>query len=95
MGEIEVKEKVMRLAEKIDKAIVGGSDSHTPLQFGAIKTKIDKQCCNVKDIKESIKINCDVEVSSSLEFNVFTSKILKRYLSSTAKNYNSETSFKI
>ena len=94
-GQIEVKEKVISLAEKVDKPIVGGSDSHTPLQIGAIKTKIDRQCCNVADIKKSIKINCDVEVSSSLEFKVFTSKILKRYLSTTAKNYNSETSFKI
>ncbi|CDM69674.1 PHP domain protein [Clostridium bornimense] len=94
-GEIEVKEKVISLGEKVDKPIVGGSDSHTALQIGAIKTKIDRQCCNVIDIKESIKINCDVEVSPSLEFKVFTSKILKRYLSATAKNYNRETSFKI
>ena len=46
-------------------------------------------------VKEAIKNNCDVEVSSSLEFKVFTSKILKRYLSATVRNYNSETSFRI
>lgn len=94
-GEIEVKEKVISLAEKVDKPMVGGSDSHTPLQIGAIKTKMGRECCNVTDIKEAIKNNCDVEVSSSLEFKVFTSKILKRYLSATVRNYNSETSFRI
>ena len=49
--------------------MVGGSDSHTPLQIGAIKTKMGRECCNVTDIKEAIKNNCDV-----------TNKIISEYI---------------
>ena len=94
-GEIEVKKNVVSLAEKLNKPIVGGSDSHTALQIGSIKTSINGQHYKIVDIKRSLESNCQVKISSSLEFKVFSSKILKRYLASTVRKYDNDTSFKI
>ena len=94
-GEIIAKNEVMELSNKIGKNVITGSDSHTPLQIGGLYTCINKECINIEQIKKSIlEGDYSIAINPTLDFKVYSSKILKRSLISSG-NYNKDTDFKI
>lgn len=91
-----IKNKLNTLSKEINKIIIGGSDSHTPLQIGAIKTILNGENLGLLEIKQRLlQGNVNIEISNSLDFKVYTSKVLKRYIMSKCSNYTSDTIFKI
>lgn len=92
-GEVITKNELIELSQKIGVNIVTGSDSHTPLQIGSIYTSLEKDCTTIRDLRNEIKAErYSINISDSLSFKVYTSKILKRYLMSM-QNYNKNTQF--
>ena len=43
---------VNALCSSLDKPVVGGSDTHHFMQYGAVYTVLDKECTNVSQLKE-------------------------------------------
>lgn len=70
-----------------------GSDSHTPLQLGSVVTSFENNLTTINEIKADIVAGrYNIEINNSLDFKVYSSKILKRYLISTG-SYTAETNF--
>ena len=89
------KDEVIAVATKLKKNIITGSDSHTPLQIGSLYTKLNKECSTLSQIKQCILENdYTVEINPTLDFKIYTSKILKRSLISKGE-YDKNTDFKI
>ena len=87
--------EVINLSQELGLNIITGSDSHTPVQLGGIYTSLNKECKTIKELKECIKNNdYTIEINSALNFKIFSSKILKRYLLK-ADTYDKNTEFKI
>ena len=75
--------------------IITGSDSHTPIQLGGIYTKLNRECSTINELRSCINDgNYTIEINSSLNFKIFSSKILKRYLLKS-NTYDKNTEFKI
>ena len=92
-GEIKAKSELIELSQKLGVNIVTGSDSHTPLQIGAIFTTLNKECITVEEIRQAIKSEeYSINISELLTFKVYSSKVLKRYLMSTGQ-YNANINF--
>lgn len=92
-GEIQAKCELEDLSKRIGINIVTGSDSHTPLQLGAIITHFNRDCTTIDEIRNCIlDSDYSIEISKSLNFRVFSSKVLKRYLISS-RTYDKDTSF--
>ena len=92
-GEIKAKSELIELSQKLGVNIVTGSDSHTPLQIGAIFTTLNKECITVEEIRKVIKSEeYSINISDLLPFKVYSSKVLKRYLMSTGQ-YNANMNF--
>ena len=94
-GEGIARDEVINLSQELGLNIITGSDSHTPVQLGGIYTSLNKECKTIKELKECIKNNdYTIEINSALNFKIFSSKILKRYLLK-ADTYDKNTEFKI
>lgn len=94
-GEATARDELIELSSKLGKNIITGSDSHTPLQIGALYTKLNRQCITINEIKKCIEENdYSVEIKENLDFKIYSSKILKRSLISAGK-YDKNTDFKI
>lgn len=94
-GENTCKNELVELSKKIGVNIVTGSDSHTPLQIGSIYTSLEKECTTIEELRNEIKLESySINISNSLVFKVYTSKILKRYLMAS-KTYDKNTNFTI
>ena len=94
-GESIARDELINLSQELGLNIITGSDSHTPLQLGGIYTSLNKNCSTISEIKECIT-NGDytIEMNNSLNFKIFSSKILKRYLLKT-QTYDKNTDFKL
>ena len=80
-GELTVTEEVNYLSKLINVNVVTGSDSHTPLQLGSNMTSFEEDCLTISDLRSAINKGLyKIQISKSLEFKVYTSKILKRYI---------------
>ncbi len=88
-------DELIALSNEIGVNIITGSDSHTPLQLGGLYTSLNKECSTINELRQCI-INNDynIEVKPSLEFRVYSSKILKRYLV-RLNEYDKNFDFKI
>lgn len=94
-GEAIARDELIALSSKIGKNIVTGSDSHTPLQIGALYTSLNKECATIKEIRKCVNENdYSVEIKPNLDFKIYSSKILKRSLIAEGK-YHRGTDFKI
>ena len=94
-GESVARDEVINLSQEVGLNIITGSDSHTPLQLGGIYTRLNKECSTVKEIKDCIiKGEYTIEIKDELNFKIFSSKILKRYLLKS-QTYDKNTEFKI
>ena len=77
----EMKNKVIELSKKLNKKIIGGSDSHHFIQFGSIKNKFNQDCQNIKELKAQIRIDdYNVEISPNLSIRVKSQKIIKKLI---------------
>lgn len=65
------QELVYRFAEKLNKPVVGGSDTHHSLQYGCLWNQLNKECHTVKDLKKVIS-NGDytIHIASDLDSRV-------------------------
>lgn len=94
-GEEEVRRELYELSSKIGVNVITGSDSHTPLQLGGIYTKLDNQCYTIEELRLAITSeDYSIKIEPSLNFRVYTSKILKRYLIART-DYNKDMEFTI
>lgn len=80
-GEEAVREELSELSSRIGINVITGSDSHTPLQLGGIYTELNTSCYTIEELRETIiSRSYSIKVQPSLDFRVYSSKILKRYL---------------
>lgn len=94
-GESVARDEIISLSQDLGINIITGSDSHTPIQLGGIYTKLNKECSTINEIRTCINGgDYTIEINSSLNFKIFSSKILKRYLLKS-NTYDSNTEFKI
>ena len=94
-GESIVRDELINLSQELGLNIITGSDSHTPIQLGGIYTRLNKECSTIKELKSCIiKGDYTIEINSALNFKIFSSKILKRYLLKS-ETYDKNTEFKI
>jgi len=94
-GESIVRDELINLSQELGINIITGSDSHTPIQLGGIYTRLNKECSTIKELKSCIiKGDYTIEINSALNFKIFSSKILKRYLLKS-ETYDKNTEFKI
>ena len=54
IGVEENSSLVYGLSDKLNKPVVGGSDTHHPLQYGCIYNKLNKECYTVSQLKNVI-----------------------------------------
>lgn len=94
-GQSIARDELINLSQELGVNIITGSDSHTPIQLGGIYTNLNKECSTIKELKDCIiKGDYTVEINSALNFKIFSSKILKRYLLKS-ETYDKNTEFKI
>ena len=76
-----MKEKVSKLAYRLNLSIVCGSDTHHFIQMSSIKNIFNKECKTIQQIKEEIKLkNYNTEVSSELNIRVRSAIIIKKLI---------------
>lgn len=79
-----VSNQLNSLSQRLNVPIVSGSDSHYPIQLGSIITTLNCQAFTIKEIKEClVSSNYSISVSPTLDFKVYTAKVMKHYLLST------------
>lgn len=94
-GQSIARDELINLSQELGINIITGSDSHTPIQLGGIYTNLNKECSTIKELKDCIiKGDYTIEINSALNFKIFSSKILKRYLLKS-ETYDKNTEFKI
>lgn len=77
----DMKEKVSKLANKLNLPIVCGSDTHYFIQMSSVKNIFNKNCKNIKEIKEEIRLEeYNVELSSELSIRVKSAIIIKKLI---------------
>ena len=77
-----MKDKVLKLANKLNIPIVCGSDTHYFIQVSSIKNIFSKDCTTDKEIKEEIRLrNYNIEISSDLKIRVKSAIIIKNLIS--------------
>ena len=76
-----MKNKVIKLSNKLNKPIVCGSDTHHFIQVSSVKNIFHKDCKTIKDIKEQIKLeNYNREISQELKVRVKSAIIIKKLI---------------
>ena len=94
-GESITRDELINLSQELGVNIITGSDSHTPIQPGGIYTSLNKECSTINELKDCIiKGDYTIEINPALNFKIFSSKILKRYLLKS-ETYDKNTEFKI
>lgn len=53
----EMEGRVQKMAEKIELPVVGGSDTHHPLQFGSVYNEFEQDCDMVEQLRSAIRRN--------------------------------------
>lgn len=77
-GKKAAQEKVLKHAKKLNLPIVSGSDSHYFIQVSTARNIFNKNCENIKNIKEEIKMGrYSTEFSSDLNVRVRSAIIIK------------------
>ena len=73
--------EVYSLAEQIGIPVVGGSDTHQSLQYGAVVNDLDVSCRTVRELKDAIRSGAyRIEISPELDDKVAAAKELKKRL---------------
>lgn len=75
--------ELIELSKTLGNVIVTGSDTHYPIQLGSVRTKLEKDCCTISEIKDCIRNNNIYrETSKVLDIKVFAANTTKQYLKS-------------
>ncbi|MBM7570008.1 PHP-associated domain-containing protein [Aquibacillus albus] len=77
----EIENSVRQLGDNLRLPVVGGSDSHYPLQLGSIINKLDRDCNTIQEIRTTIQNqNYQTTTSPCLETKVKAAKQIKKML---------------
>lgn len=52
---LNMEQKVMQMAKQVGLPIVGGSDTHQPLQFGSIYNHFEQDCDTIEHLRNSLQ----------------------------------------
>lgn len=81
-----MREAVAQLAHTIGIPVVGGSDTHYPLQFGSILNRLDSDYNKVADLAACLRGGrYRIEVSDCLETKVKAANVIKKLLKQNGK----------
>ncbi|MDF2926371.1 MAG: hypothetical protein K0R57_5285 [Paenibacillaceae bacterium] len=73
--------KVRRFAQATGLPVVGGSDTHQPLQFGSICNRLEQECETVEELRQCIlQGGCKVSISPCLDTKVKAASAIKKLL---------------
>ncbi len=79
--ETGTKQKVYEFAQKFEKQVAAGSDTHQSFQYGCIYNIFEKECTTVEEIREQMKKeNYNIKISQMASFQVKTAGLLKKSL---------------
>lgn len=88
-GLMAVREELQILSRDINANIITGSDSHYPVQLGAIYTKLNEECNTIEDIKKIVlKDEYSIEISNSFDLRIKAAKYSKRSYVKQLNKYN-------
>ncbi|MGF2614307.1 PHP domain-containing protein [Rossellomorea vietnamensis] len=77
----EVEFRVRKLGNELNIPVVGGSDSHYPLQLGSIVNSLDRDCNTIEEIRTTIENgHYETAISPCLETKVKAAKKIKNML---------------
>lgn len=77
----QTEKLTLYLGSRLDKPVVGGSDTHQAVQYGCIRTKFEKTCDTVSQLyQEMLAKRYDISISKQAAFQVKTAGLLKRAL---------------
>lgn len=75
------KSEVEGLSSEINVPYVTGSDSHYPIQLGAVKTIFNREFSRIEDIIKAISSkDYKIEISKALDIKVYSAKMTKKYI---------------
>lgn len=78
---LNMKERVMELAQSIGLPMVGGSDTHHPLQFGSVVNRLDQDYTHIAELAACLQQGrYQVDVSPCLDIKVKAAKMVKKML---------------
>lgn len=76
-----IKELTYSLADRIQKPVLSGSDTHQATQYGCIYTEFTSEINSFAELANEITSNCyDIFISKNAAFQVRTARILKQAL---------------
>lgn len=81
LDRVRTEKLTNELSKKINKPILGGSDTHQAIQFGCIKNKFDKNLNSLSEIMNEIHHgNYETTITSDAHFKVETAGFIKKLL---------------
>ncbi|WP_046175969.1 PHP domain-containing protein [Domibacillus indicus] len=81
IGIEENKELVYTFARKIGLPVLGGSDTHQFLQYGAVMNNIQQDCRTISDLKAAIQQSAfTVHISADLHLKVKSASLTKKLI---------------
>lgn len=76
-----MQDKINNLSKQLNCPITAGSDTHYFIQVSSAKNIFNKECNNIKEIKEEIKLrNYKIMFSDDLKVRVKSAKIIKKLI---------------
>jgi predicted metal-dependent phosphoesterase TrpH len=79
--------KVNDFAQKLGTPVVGGSDTHHPLQFGSVINVLEEDCSTIPQLKQAIlQGQYHVEVSPCLTTKVKAASMVKELIKASLKS---------
>jgi predicted metal-dependent phosphoesterase TrpH len=72
----EMEQKVIGLAEFIGLPVVGGSDTHQPLQFGSVYNQFEQNCDTIDQLRDAIRLRkYNYQISHHLHSKVESAEV--------------------
>ncbi|MFD0680206.1 MULTISPECIES: PHP-associated domain-containing protein [unclassified Paenibacillus] len=82
-----MQEQVNDFAQKLGVPVVGGSDTHHPLQFGSVINVLEEECSTIPQLKQTIlKGKYELEISPCLTTKVKAASMVKEVIKASMKN---------
>ncbi len=81
------RKKISTFAARLDRPVVGGSDTHQFLQYGSVMNTFANMCSTVDELKSTIALGeYDVHVSTCLETKVKSAMLMKKLIKQSMKD---------
>ena len=79
--DLEMEEKIKKLAARFNKPVVAGSDTHQCLQYGCIYNVFVRECTTITEIHEELNAGrYEIEMLDYIAFKVKSANLLKKSL---------------